>query len=171
MIQIIMSLEEKINQFREKYYSENKKAIFFKNSQKLDCAKEITQKFSVHELLNKSIYIDHDKIMVNYPLIKTFINPTIYSNILQHGEYLICVILSNYPYFEVHLDAQSFTVTAAQRYHNMIKEFLKSNKYRQYEEKLKHVYIMNPPNILSILKNMFHPFISDSTKNKIIIVK
>ena len=166
-----MSLEEKLFQFREKYYKENKKATLFKNSQKLACAEEITNTFSVNELLNRGVYSEHNKIFVDYPLIKTFVNPTIYSNILQHVEYLTGVILSQYEYFEIHLNIQSFTMTAAQRYNELIKEFCNIYLNSQYEEKLKHIYIMNPPNIISILQTMFHPFISESAKDKVIILK
>ena len=166
-----MSLEEKLFQFREKYYKENKKNTFFKNSQKMACAEEITKTFSVNELLNKGVYREHNKIFVDYPLIKTFVNPTIYSNILQHVEYLTGVILSQNEYFEIHLNIQSFTMTAAQRYNELIKEFCNIYLNSKYEEKLKHIYITNPPNIISILQTMFHPFISESAKDKVIILK
>ena len=166
-----MSLEEKLFQFREKYYKENKKATIFKNSQKLACAEEITKSFSVDELLNTSIYANQYKIMVDYPLIKTFINPTIYTNILQHVEYLTQNILLQYSHFEIHLNIQSFTMTAAQRYNELIKDFCNIYLNSQYEEKLKHIYIMNPPNIITILQTMFHPFISESAKDKVVILK
>lgn len=166
-----MSLEEKLFQFREKYYKENKKATLFKNSQKLACAEEITKSFSVDELLNTSIYANQYKIMVDYPLIKTFINPTIYTNILQHVEYLTQHILSQYSHFEIHLNIQSFTMTAAQRYNELIKDFCNIYLNSQYEDKLKHIYIMNPPNIITILQTMFHPFISESAKDKVVILK
>ena len=39
--------------------------------------------------------MNENKIIVNYPLIKTFINPSIYSNILQHIEKLIPKIIVN----------------------------------------------------------------------------
>ncbi len=166
-----MSLEEKLFQFREKYYKENKKNTFFKNSQKMACAEEITKTFSVNELLNRGVYMENNKIFVDYPLIKTFVNPTIYSNILQHVEYLTGVILSQYEYFEIHLNIQSFTMTAAQRYNELIKAFCNIYLNSQYEEKLKHIYIMNPPNIISVLQTMFHPFISESAKDKVIVLK
>ena len=166
-----MSLEEKLSQFREKYYKENKKATFFKNSQKMACAEEITNKFSIDELLLKSIYIDNDKIIVKYPLIKHFINPTIYPNILQHMEYLTNIIISKHDLFEVHLDIESFTMTAAQRYNDLIKEFCYKYLNSYYEQKLKFVFIYNPPGIISVLQSMFYPFISESTKTKVIILK
>ena len=166
-----MSLEEKIFQFREKYYKENKKTTFFKNAQKLACAEEITKQFSIDELLFKSIYVDCNKIIVNYPLIKTFINPSIYSNILQHVEYLTNMILSNYQSFEIHLDVRSFTMTAAQRYTDLIKDFCNIYLNSQYEEKLKHLYIHNPPSIIGLIQSMFYPFISESAKDKVVILK
>ncbi len=166
-----MSLEEKLFQFREKYYKENKKATLFKNSQKLACAEEITKSFSVDELLNTSIYASQYKIMVDYPLIKTFINPTIYTNILQHVEYLTQHILLQYSHFEIHLNIQSFTMTAAQRYNDLIKDFCNIYLNSQYQEKLKHLYIHNPPSIIGLIQSMFYPFISESAKDKVVILK
>jgi len=166
-----MSLEEKLSQFREKYYKENTKATFFKNSQKLACAKEITNTFSIDELLFQSIYIDNNKIIVNYPLVKTFINPTIYSNILEHVEHLTKNILSNYEVFEIHLNVQSFTMTAAQRYNELIQDFCYKYLNSDYEKNLKHIYIHNPPGIITLVQSMFNPFISESAKTKVIILK
>ena len=166
-----MSLEEKLTQFREKYYKENTKATFFKNSQKMACAEEITKTFSIEELLFKSISIENNKIIINYPLIKTFINPTIYPNILQHVEYLTNIILSSYEIFEIHLNIQSFTMTAAQRYNELIKDFCHKYLNSDYEKKLHHIYIQNPPGIIRLLQSMFYPFISESAKTKVIILK
>ena len=145
------------------------KNSFFKQSQKFACAEEITKNFELSNLFQQSIYIEEHKIIVHYPVIKTFINPTIYDNILNHFDALISNILIYYKDFEIHLDIKSFTMTIAQRYNELIKLFCNKYLNEKYAKKIKNIYIYNPPNILSVLRKIFHPFISENARSKIII--
>tara|TARA_B110000008_G_C16763685_1_gene481668 strand:- start:138 stop:647 length:510 start_codon:yes stop_codon:yes gene_type:complete len=162
------TLEEQLKEFRNQYYQENKKATIFKNSQKFACAAEVTKKFTLNQLLEKSIYMNENKIIVNYPLIKTFINPNIYSNILQHFENLTTQILIKNDIFDIHLDMNTFTMTAAHRYTLLIQEFCSKFLTEKYDEKIQSIYLYNPPAIISVLRSMFSPFISANIRSKII---
>ena len=163
------SLEEKINEFQNKYYKENKKNSFFKQSQKFACAEEIIKNFQLNKLFENCIYNEEHKILVHYPIIKTFINPNVYDNILNHFDTLIENMLINHNEFEIHLDMKSFTMTAAQRYNELIKKFCNKYLNEKYEKIITGIYIYNPPGIISVLRTMFHPFISEKNRSKIII--
>lgn len=166
------SLEDQLKMFQKKYYKENKKNIFFKNDQKFDCASKVTEKFTLKELINKSIYIDKEyNIIVSYPLIKTFIHPSIYPNFLDHIEKLTTFVLEKIPSYTIHIDLQSFTITAAERYSGLIKQFCSIYLQKtEYNDTLKNIYIHNPPTVIDIIRTMFSPFMSSSSKDKIIVL-
>ena len=46
-----------IEKYKNTYYSENKRAFFFKKSQKLDCAANISSKFDINNLLSQTVAI------------------------------------------------------------------------------------------------------------------
>ena len=167
------SLEKQLQDFQEKYYEKNKKATFFKNNQKFDCANEISKNFSLEDLINRSVYIqDNNKIIVHYPIIKTFAHPGIYDKFLAHIDILSEKILSTQPSYDVHVDLYSFTVTAAKRYSDLIKQFCSIYLQKtDYDETIKKIYIHNPPSVIDIVKTMFSPFMSNSSKDKIIVLK
>ena len=53
-------LVNQLTKFREEYYITNKKNVFFKKTQKNDCAEKVTQEFSLEHLLQTSIYINNN---------------------------------------------------------------------------------------------------------------
>ena len=167
------SLEKQLQDFQEKYYEKNKKATFFKNNQKFDCANEISKNFSLEELINKGLYIqDNNKIIVHYPIIKTFAHPGIYDKFLEHIDILSEKILLTQPSYDVHVDLYSFTVTAAKRYSDLIKQFCSIYLQKtDYDETINKIYIHNSPSVIDIVKTMFSPFMSNSSKDKIIVLK
>ena len=71
-----MSLENKINALKEEFYSNNKKNTFFKNKQKLEYAKTVSNNIDL-EILLKSTFLTNDKINVilfQYPIFKNYAN-------------------------------------------------------------------------------------------------
>jgi len=57
------SIEQQIASLQQNYYSQNKKNAFFKNSQKQDLAKSITQTIDINTLFSKSIYIFYEFLL------------------------------------------------------------------------------------------------------------
>ena len=167
-----MFLENQLEQFREDYYNKNKKNTFFKKTQKNDCAEKVTQKFSLKTLLETSIFKKNHILYFNYPIIKTFIHPNIYQSIIDHIDINIKYLLENYNMIEINIDMKSFTVTAAQRYNDLIKLFC--NKYLQedvYVNRIQHIYIHNTPSVIEIIRKMFSPFMSSRASEKLIFFR
>ena len=78
-------IEQQIAYLQSNYYSENKKKTFFKNSQKQDLAKTITQNIDVQLLMEKSVYIleNSDIVYIDYSILKTFLCEEIYEFSIQ----------------------------------------------------------------------------------------
>lgn len=166
------NLEKQLDEFRQNYYKKNEKTFFYKQSQKTDCAEKITQEFSLSYLLEKSIYSHKHVIFFHYPVIKTFIHPRIYSNILSYIDNMIEQTLQQYEIIDIVINMDSFTMTAAQRYKDIIKIFC--NKYLQNDENLKKfktIYIQNSPSVIEMIQKMFSPFMSQKATGKFVFMK
>ena len=70
------------------------------------------------------------------------------------------------------LDLKTFSVTAAQRYSDLIKKFC--GLYLNTNEKsnaIKTIEILNRPTIMELLFNMFSGFISKESRDKVVFIK
>ena len=117
------NLEDQLNKFKEQYYQENKKKTFFKTSQKKDCAEKVVQHFSIEQLLQNSVYINKNTIFIDYPIIKTFIQPNNYYLVMDYIDKIHDYMFTNNETINIVIDMKSFTITAAQRYMELIKQF------------------------------------------------
>jgi hypothetical protein len=161
-------LVNQLTKFREEYYITNKKNVFFKKTQKNDCAEKVTQQFSLEHLLQTSIYINNNVLFFNYPIIKTYLYPGVYNSIITHSDKLFNVLIQTHETINIHIDLKSFTVTAAQRHNEIIKEVCKHYLTNEtYIARIEHIYIQNSPAIIDVIRSMFAPFISSTVQNKI----
>ena len=166
------TLQKQLYDFKEKYYKTNKKNIIFKKKQKLNLANEVTKSFTLDELLKQSIVVNEEtsQIHILYPIVKSFLHPDNYKIITDYIFTIKESLIIKNKYYEIIINLKSFTITAAERYKELIKIFC--NIYLKDERnvnELRYVYIYNAPNIVAILQNMFFPFISDVCKKKFII--
>ncbi len=169
-----MNLEEQLAAYRKTYYDSNKKNTIFKKAQKMDCAKQISQNFSLQQLLDKSVYIVEKSnfIYIDYPLIKLYLCPETYDYVSDHMLKLNEIILNQHPHFNLRVDLKTFSVTAAQRYRDLIKKFC--GLYLNTNEKsnaIKTIEILNRPTIMELLFNMFSGFISKESRDKVVFIK
>jgi hypothetical protein len=166
------TLANKLEKFKEQYYQENKKKTFFTKSQKKDCAEKITQHFSVDQLLQNSIYVKESVLFFDYPIIKRFLHPTIYQSVIDHIDNHIFNLLTNHEMIDITIDMKSFTVTAAQRYSDLIQLFC--SRYlqdEQYVKRIHKIYIHNSPSIIEVLRSMFSHFMSNTAQDKVVFLK
>ena len=166
------NLEDKLNKFKEQYYQENKKKTFFKSSQKKDCAEKVVQHFSIEQLLQNSIYVKDSTIFIDNPIIKTFIQPNNYFLTMEYIDKVHHYIFTDYQRINIVIDIKSLTITAAQRYMELIKQFC--NKYLQddnYMKRIQTIYVCNSPSVIDVIRNMFSPFISSNVSEKVVFMK
>lgn len=168
------NLEKILQNYKDKFYETNKKNTFFTKNQKLDFAKAVAKKFSIDELLTSSIYNEENtnKIHMSYPLIKNFLHPNIYQEVINHVFNISDKVIAKYNTYEMHVDLKGFTITAAQRYSDLITTFCKKYFSDGSETNSMAVtYLYNSPNVIDIIKKLFIAFISEESKKKIVIVK
>lgn len=164
---------EQLRQIQSQYYSENKKNIFFKKSQKLNCALETAKSFDIPTLFNCTTFQipNTNKLFLDYTVFKLFANPFNYLELVTLLIDLVNRLIIEHGQFEAHLNLDSFSASAVERYIPLVKLFcsecLKDQSYTRIDKMIK-LHIYNTP---SLVNNVAKPLISvcdPAIKNKIV---
>jgi hypothetical protein len=168
--QDVFNMAKKI---KEEYYSNNNKNILFKNSQKHHCAKKITENHSLEELINCTIFnIENtNKLFVDYNMFKLFVYPQIFDFVISFFFNVLDKIVSKYGNYELHIDLNAFTVSAANRYKTIFdffyNEIINTNsKFYSFMDKM---CIYNTPSSIDNFYLIFKNFLNSPLKLKMIL--
>ena len=166
------SLVNQMEKYKEDFYQTQGKNTFFKKSQKLDCAKQMSKVFDLSEMIQQTIYLipGTNNIVFNYPIFKLYGNDDNYDIIIQYIIHLYDLILNQYPVFNIHVILDTFTITAAERYKGAIKKFTDRCMVTNtnYAERLSHMYTYNTPSMIESITNLLKPFLDPLVKEKVI---
>jgi hypothetical protein len=168
------NIHEKLNDAVEEYYSQNKKNILFKSRQKNDCAEYISNTYNIDELLSNTIYIVTGKpyLYIDYTLLKLFINENNYINVIRRYQTMFeeCYITNNA--IEVHLNLDTFTISAAHRYRIFIERFANECMMNGagYSSLLSKFVIYNAPNMLDNMFGTMRHIVDQRLMSKIEII-
>jgi len=170
------NIVDTMTEFKEKYYNDNKKNIFFKKTQKIDCAKELTAlpNFNLEEAIKNTAYIfpETNKIFINYELFKLYAHCDNYEVFINYLMFLYKSCTDSYGKFEVHVNLNTFSVTSAERYKEAIIMF--NNKCIEtnsdYSDNVIFMKIYNTPAVMDQIKIMLKPFIDKRVFEKIVLI-
>lgn len=167
------SLMEDIERFKTTYYTENRKSLFFKKSQKLDCASRISTEFDMNDLLSQTFVTipNTNRVYIDYTVFKLYANPENYQAIVDYVIHAFRKCIETYDSFECHVNLYSFTITAAERYKTAIelfcKECLKSET--RYGSKLARMYIYYSPGVIDQFTKLFSHLIDPYIRDRFVI--
>ena len=169
-----MDLTEQIKALQEQFYEKNDKKRIFKKNQKYECATSIQQSIPVSTMLEHSIYIlpNTNKIIFNYTIFKTFMNPDVFQPFVVRAFNLCNETITNNGTFCVHLNIQGSTISGFQRFKPIIELFLKkvdelNFDYKQY---LEHASFYYPPSIMTNLLSLLYPMLEKEVMAKLIVI-
>lgn len=163
-------LHREIEQVRDDYYADNRKNTFFKKQQKYDCAKQVTSHIPLELLLNQSCRIlpSTEKIYIDYPFVKTFASPEVFEAIANHVFQVFLQSMKEFGVINVHLNLEGFTVSAAERYKQIVVSFcdkcLRDNT--GFSQVIGCFMIYNTPSAIDHIKMIFMPFMLEAVKRK-----
>ena len=167
------SLVNMMEKYREDYYQTNKKNTFFKNNQKLDCAKGMTQTFNINEMIKQTVYRlpGSNKVIFNYPIFKLYAHPDNFEMIIQSVLNVYDEILLDYLTFEAHVILEGFTISAAERYKTAIQMFSNKcmNSSTKYSQLTTAMYIYYTPSMIESISAFLRPFIDTNVYERIIM--
>jgi len=164
---------DKIKELQEQYYINNKKNVFFKNKQKLDCAALVCGNIPIETLIRNTIYIvpETNKVCVDYTIFKLFATP---DNFQKISDYIIVNFqhcIQTYDHFQLHINLESFTISALERYKTIIRYFCDRcmASDTRYSKKMERMYIYHPPKSFDSVVSILKPFIDSSVYDKFIL--
>ena len=170
-------LLNEISNFEEKYYQDNSKNTFFKKSQKMDLAKQVSNNFDINVLLQNLCYMKKstNQVVIDYNILKLFANDENFKTIIIHILKVFTDTINIFGNFEVHMNLNTFTISAAERYKKLVELFCKlclNNKETyDYAKVCNKFYIYNVSNTFEQIVNLFKPFVSPDIKEKVSVLK
>lgn len=112
-------------------------------------------------------------IYFDYPLFRTFARPDIYKAFIDYVLVLMQTCVSQHGGFEMHVNLKSFSVTAAQKYLDLIRMFCNQCLHcdTEFSRLLTKIYVYNSPKVLESISTLFRGFIDDNVKDKIVFAQ
>lgn len=165
------SILNKMLSIQQEFYHQNKKNHFFKKSQKIDCAKEICKKIDVYEMIADSIYViqQTNKIYIDYPIFKLYANPDNFDIIINHIINTCRYLVTYYKNFEVYINLQGLTVSAVERYKDIIKKYVSCclNENTDFALLMTKLHILNSPSVIEMIIKIVKPMIDVNIVEKV----
>jgi hypothetical protein len=161
-----------LEKYKSSYYSENKKNIFFKKDQKMDMASKIATEFNLDDLIRKTIYIipGTNQIYFDYNVFKMFAHPTNYELFVSYSQMLIAQPIKTHGSFECHVNMNSFTASAAERYKGVLELFnaISERNDTNYAPRMTQLHVYNTPSSLEHVYKLIVGLIDPLVRSKIV---
>lgn len=162
---------DQIAQLRDDYYKENGKNAIFKNKQKFQCAEVVLQHIPIETLIKNTFWIvpGTNKVYFEYPVFKQFATPENYIYIVDQVLKACSECVSAHGKHEVHVNLDTFTISAAHRYKDIITLFCDECMRREthFTERLRGMHLYNTPQIIDNISALLMPLIPPEVRPKI----
>jgi len=161
----------KIFQLQQQYYESSGKNVFFKKEQKFECASLVCDQLGLDQMINQTFYYipKTNKIYIDYTMFKIYANPSNFDNISNKLlDLLKC--LSQLGEYEVHVNLDSFTISACERYKQIISLYCEKCLMHstQLSRLIKKMYIYNCPSMIETMARILKPIIHPDIHNKMV---
>lgn len=165
-------LSDKINNIKT-FFSKSSSETFslFRSTNKLNCAKMVSDNIDIQDLIKHTTLIipNTNKIYIDYVMFKSYAHDQVYDILIKNVIHLFNTCIESHNSFEIHLDLNTFSISAAQRYKPLIQilcnECLSSQT--PLMSYLTTFRIYNTPYMIDSISTIFRPFISDHIKKKV----
>ena len=163
-----------IEHLKTQYYDKSPKNFFLTKHQKNNCAHEIATKVNTTDLFSKTMFIipNTNRVWVDYTIFKLYANPDNYKNIITYLLSLILTVINTMGSFEIHINLNSFTISAAERYRTSIQLFCEEcvKLETRFANSLSYMYIYNTPSMMDSISAFFSQIMSVDVKAKIVLL-
>jgi len=151
-----MDLMEKIQILQNDFYKKNSKNMFFKQTQKLECAKYISESIHLKDLISNTVFVipNTNKIFYNYLIFKQYGHESNCPMIMEYFKTLIIETIERYGHFELHFNLKTFSISALHRYSSVIQTAFDENI--MFSEKMSRVVLYYTPHFIEIITTMFY---------------
>ena len=165
-----MDIQPEIARVQTEFYETNQKNTLFKKQQKYDCAKQVLSQIPLEQLLQHTCYHipNTNRVYIDYTIFKTYASPEIFDTISKHI-FSVCAYAQNtYVQYEVHLNINGLTVSAAERYKDLIISFCNQclQHNTSFASTLEFFAVYYTPAAIEHIKFMFKPFVFKEVYSK-----
>ena len=153
---------ENIAKLQEEYYLNNQKNLFFKKNQKTECANIIANNIDKKTLFNKTLFVIPEKSIIyfDYTVFKTYMTVELFDEFLEYEYNLTHEWVKSISSYELHLNIQSLSISAFERYRIFIEKVL--SKYPPISPtavKMSKLHVYYTPSIIEQILRFLSPFI------------
>jgi len=161
---------ENANKIQNDFYYANPKNIFFKKTQKIECAKTIANNLNLTQLIESTFYIIPNKniIFFDYNIFKLYGNLDNYTQIVTHLFGLIDYCISIYHSYEFHINLHLFSISALERYKKLIEMFAQQADNSIYLQK---ICIYNSPTFINTILRVLNTILKQDILDKAFFYK
>jgi hypothetical protein len=161
---------ENANKIQNNFYYANPKNIFFKKTQKNECAKTIANNMNLTQLIESTFYIIPNKniIFFDYNIFKLYGNLDNYTQIVAHLFGLIDLCISIYHSYEFHINLHLFSISALERYKKLIEMFAQQADNSIYLQK---ICIYNSPTFINTILRVLNTILKQDILDKAFFYK
>ena len=157
---------------QSEFYSSQHKNLFFRKSQKRDCANYVMTQVPLDVLLKRTImrFSDTNVVYIDYTVFKTYASPENYLHVAQWLLKHIQATIRTYGGFDLHVNLSTFSMSAAERYTEAIQVFCEEchRKDQNYLDNMGNMYIYNTPNMIHMVTTIISRFTNESIKDKMV---
>lgn len=176
--QATSSLDDQVRSAQQAFYAQHAKRQFFaKNTQKFQCAEHVLSTCSFEELMHQTCHTltpradGTPRLYFHYPRFKTFATTSIYAQVIEYVIAFVQATLATSPTgrFEYHVSLESFTVTAAHRYKDLVAQFSDVCFQRNtgFSEHLDGLFLYHVPSCGQQVAQLLLPLIPPETRPKL----
>jgi hypothetical protein len=166
---------DEILQYQKEYYETNKKNLFFKKSQKQECAETICNRMNLTDLMDQTFWIipNKNQLYFDYRVFKLYGNPNNFMEIVHNVLRFCSWCVAEYSNFEIHVNISSFTVSAAERFRDIVVLFCEEcgKQETRFSEMLTTMNLYNTPNMIDQISKMLMPIFPPEVRHKIRMFK
>ena len=138
----------------------------------MECAKLISTHFNLEELIKNSIYIipNTHNIYIDYEIIKIYLTSENSNSITNYIIFLMKLQIDTYNTFNIHINLNTFSISAAERYKYAIESFFENCKLANtnYSTILNKLYLYNKPSVIDTILTILKPFIVPDLYGKLV---
>uniref|UniRef100_A0A6C0HJ87 CRAL-TRIO domain-containing protein n=1 Tax=viral metagenome TaxID=1070528 RepID=A0A6C0HJ87_9ZZZZ len=165
-------LLDRINKLRTDFANDNKKGMFSSKQYKVDCANTVLKTIDIETLLNSTLITlpNSCHLYFDYTMFKTFATPELHDRIIQFAVEKISQCINEYGTYEMHINMNTFSISAFQRYKSIIELYshVCNTYHAEFHEKITTMHIYNIPSTIETISQLIGPLLPQQVRQKVI---
>lgn len=162
-----------IQRVQASFYDQTPKNIFFKTDQKFKCAQSVSSQINIDRLIEHTTWIipGTNRVFFDYLVFKTYACPDNFYTVVDKIVGLCCDCSNTWGSFEFHLNMDTFSISAVERYKSAIVLFSDECMRRNtgFAQTLSGMYLYNIPRVMDQVAHMLKPMIIPEIYSKFIL--